>query len=325
MKRYYQYIIVTVILIAAVISCMELKKFLHPQSAPIDSYVDVSLEIEYNLEGFDRTAKVVVAMLAPTNWNSDDIVVTYSSENMRGGPYVNMPMHRIPPNEIDSQSGLDWVSSLTKGLGKFGNYDPVQWVAFMGEEDHNWKIGDNFTATVNIKFKTGTENIRVNLVYFVSNSVEGVHNDSQYYILQDFLFETTGGSNPLVDYTVPKMCSVSPVKFTYKDIIRLNFNATVQVDDEDSPLKGADEVFFMAKAIYDNETKSVEVYETSAKTLMHKEDKDKWFVYFYPHEYFSIPTDVKIDNISYYITDRDKSIEVRLPNGNDFVITEDCD
>ena len=323
MKRYYKYLIAFAVLIVVVLSCITITNFSHPESAPVNSNVNVAIDIQGSpLE--DRAAKVIVAMLVPLNWNTDNIMVTYSSQDLAGGPYVNMPMRKTTTADIEPTGSVDWVSSLTSKFGKKGNYEPVQWVAFIGERELTWNNKVQFTGTVNIKFKTGSENIKVNLAYFISNSYGGIYPNATNYILRQFLFQTTGGDNPLIDYTIPDICSVGPEDYTFKDILRLNYNATVQVDDKDSPLKGADEVFFIAKATYDNGTKSVEVSETSAKTLMHKEDKDRWFIYFYPLDHFSLPANTKIDNISYYLTNRDKNIAVRLPNGNDFGITENC-
>ena len=118
------------------------------------------------------------------------------------------------------------------------------------------------------------------------------------------------------------MCSISPEAFTWEDIVSIKYDATIQVDGVDSPLKGADKVYLMARASYNGGTQEAVVDEVSAKTLMTKNGKDKWMLYLYPHEFFGVPADVKIDKVSFYMVNADKSIEVKMPDGEEFSFAE---
>ncbi len=325
MKRYIQILTVTsaVLLVAA---CMQILSFTHPETAPVNSDVNVSIGVGIDIEGsIDVRHTPVVSILVPAAWNPADIVMTYSSVNAPGGPFTGSPMRLATASDVEVKTGLGWNAALLKKLGTKGNYDPVQWVTFIDNTTHpTWVGGVSFTATINIKFKTGSENLRAYLAYFIGNTQDGVHDDTQYFLLRDILFETTGGSNALHDYTVPKMWNIVPEKFTWKDIVRFNYDATIQVDGEDSPLKGADAIYFMATATY-NGTQTVTVDAVSSKTLMKEADDDKWFLYMYPNEFFGLPSSVKIENIDFYMVNQDKSITVRMPDGSDFTLPENCE
>ena len=157
---------------------------------------------------------------------------------------------------------------------------------------------------------------------YSQDTQDGVHGDPQYYLLHEQPFETTGGSNATIDYTLPKMCSVTPEAFTWEDIVALHYDATVQVDGEDSPLKGADKVYLMARATYDGGAQESVVDVVGSKTLMLSESKDKWVLYIYPHEFFGIPAEKRIENVSFYMVNEDKSIEVKMPDGEEFSFPE---
>lgn len=154
----------------------------------------------------------------------------------------------------------------------------------------------------------------------VSNVKEAA--DVDVRVVHKQLFETTGGENATIDYTQPKMCSIVPETFTWEDIVALHCNLSIPVNGEDSPLKGAEKVYLMARATYGGGTNEVIVDEVGPKTLMTKNGTDKWMLYIYPHEFFGIPAGVKIENVSFYMVNEDKSIEVKMPNGEEFSFPE---
>lgn len=324
MRRSINFLII-IVLAAIVVACMEIIKFTHPDSAEVNTVVDASMEIKIDVNAdIDQRTTLLVGILAPASWNlSENATITYSSPNMPGeGAVSNLKMRLATPSDLSE--GKEWKVLMTEKLGNRNNYEPVEWIAFIAEKDHLWKGGDKFEGTINFKLKTGSENIRTNLSYFIGNTQDGVHDDNQYYLLQNKLFETTGGDNPLIDYTMPKIAYMTPQKFTWEDIVRFNFDATVKVDDIDSPLKDASEVYFMARATYNNGASTVVVDEISTKTHMQSEGENKWFLYMYPHEYFAIPAETKIEKIEFYLVNKDKSIEVKLPDGGEFLFLENC-
>lgn len=308
-----------------VAACMKIVEFNHPDSAAVNSEVEANIKVKIDVDkDIDIRTTFVMGVLAPTSWNmSENMTITYSSNNMPGeGAVSNLKMRLATASDLTE--GKEWNTVMTEKLGSRNNYEPVEWIVFIAEKDHLWKGGDSFEATINIKFKTGEDNIKTNLSYFIGNAEDGVHNDNQYYLLKDHIFETTGGSNPTIDYTMPKISYITPQKYTWEDIVRFNFDATIEVDGEESPLKDAEEVYFIASATYNDGNTSVSVGETSTKTRMIKNGNNRWFLYMYPHEYFSIPAGTKIDKIEFYFTNKDKTIKVAMPNGNDFTFFESC-
>lgn len=325
MKRYCKYI-AALALIVTIIGCIKIVNLIHPDSAPVNTEMEVKFDVEVAVDpGWDIRKTVILGILVPSSWEiAENAVITYSSADMPGGAVTNMPM-RLTTGE-DLYTGKTWPVAMTDGLGFKGNYEPMEWVAFISVNEHEWKPGDNFTTTMNIKMTVGAENVRTNLTYFVGNKIDGIHNDPQYYALAEKLFETTGGDNALIDYTVPKICYITPEAFTWEDIVAIHFDGNVTVDNKESLLKDAEAIYVYARATYNNDTEFVEVSEISEKTLMTKNDANKWALYFYPHSYFNIPADVEIDNIYFSFSNSDKSIVVRFPGKDeDFLIPENCE
>lgn len=318
MKRSYRYLAI-VALTLFVAGCMKFLSVNHPETAPVNTGVDASFEVSVEVnKDIDLRTTPVVAILAPAVWNlAGNAVVTYTTSDGTG----TNEMRLATDADLDP-SGKPWATALKDGIGLKGNYEPMEWATFIATTNHNWGAGAQFTGTVNIHFTTGAENLRTNLAYFIGNTQDGVNGDPQYYLLHEQRFETTGGSNATIDYTLPKMCSITPEAFTWEDIVALHYDATVQVDGADSPLKGAAKVYLMARATYGGGTQEAVVDVVGTKTLMTSDGKDKWVLYIYPHEFFGIPADQKIDNVSFYMVNEDKSIEVKMPDGGEFSFPE---
>lgn len=334
MKRYYKYLAIIALVMFVVAGCIELLNFTHPDSAPINTQIDVEMELKLvvDKDNGDFTAPLVVSVLMPTSWNKSLISVTYSSDNLSGGPFVNEPMRATTASDkyrsLNSQPGPgDWNSETLKKLGRLGNYQPMQWVTFIGTQKHDFKGDMEYTGTIKIKLTTGTENIKTNLAYVVCEDKDGY--SDKYYVLKEKIFETTGGDNVLIDYTIPTVCSVGPDSFTWEDIVVINYDATLKIRDNDQPLKGKDEVYLMATATYDNGAGvpvKVIIDEISSKTLMKVKSRDKWFLYLYPHEYFNIPAGKSITAISCYFVDATGGIEMRPGDeSSEFVLVEKCE
>ena len=321
MKKINRYIFVGLVM-AALVGCMELLNVVHPDTAQINSTVEASFEVKVHIDpelGANRS-DVLVGILAPQSWNlAESAVLTYSSADMPDGPADKLKMRLATDQDLNVQ-GVKWVDDFKAKLGTKGNYEPVEWVVFISEKkDHLWKPDDQFTATLNVSFKTGDENIKTKLVYFIGNTADGVHSEPKYYLMHEQLFTTTGGTNELIDYTIPKMCFMTPANFTYEDILAYTFDPNVEVGGE-TPLKGAEEVHFMSVATY-GEGQTVAIEEVSEKTKMVKSDI-YWVKYMYPHEYFNIPASEKITKIEFYMVNADKSVVVKLPSGENLVIPE---
>lgn len=214
MKRNFKYPVLTGIAALAA-ACMEFLAVSHPDSAPVNTGVDVSFEVKVKVaELIGERKTMVVGILAPTVWNmAENAVITYSSDDMPGGAVKDLPMRLATDGDL-TPDGTAWAASMTSKLGTQGNYEPVEWTAFLSETEHSWVDNDEFTGTVRIRFTTGAENIRTYLAYFIGNTNDAVNDDPQYYLLHKQLFETVGGESATTDYTQPKMCSIQPDAFT---------------------------------------------------------------------------------------------------------------
>ena len=147
MRKYIKYIAAAIIAVV-VAGCMEFLSVNHPDSAAVSSLVNASfnISVEIDPELGDTRGTILVGVLAPVSWNpQDNIVVTYSSTDMPGGPVENMPMRLATDADLDPDKKT-WTNAMTEKLGTQGNYEPVQWVAFISETKHNWNPGDKFTG-----------------------------------------------------------------------------------------------------------------------------------------------------------------------------------
>lgn len=155
---------------------------------------------------------------------AENAVITYTTSDGSG----TKEMRLTTGADKEPKTGGTWSAALKSRLGLKGNYEPVEWVAFIATTNHNWVDNDEFTGTITVRFTTGSENLKTNLAYFIGNTQDGVHDDAQYYLLHEQPFETTGGSNATIDYTLPKMCSISPEAFIWEDIVSIKYDATIQ-------------------------------------------------------------------------------------------------
>ncbi len=321
MKRIYRNSIIVLAAVAVIAGCMKFLSVEHPETAPVNSEVEVKFNIQIDIDsGIDYRTTPVIAMLAPASWGiADNAEVTYVTSDADGKTWT---MRLAGAGDIEKLSGLDWASGLKSRIGVKGNFEPVEWVAWIADENRDWVGGDSFTGTVTIKFKTGSDNIKCNLAYFIGNTQDAIHNEPEYFMLHEQKgFMTTGGENALVDYTVPKMCKVTPEAYTWEDFVCFHYDATMQVEGVDSPLKGADKIYIQMRALYDGGKETV-VELISDKTLMNADARDKWSRWIYPHEFFGIPAGKTIEKISFWMVNEDKSIVVKLPDGNEFSFAE---
>lgn len=314
MKRYQKYLAL-IGLALSVAACMKILKVTHPETAPVNTGVDVSIDIEVT-PAETGSSRVLVGILAPEKWKlAENSHVTFTTSY---GPKT-MTM-RVATDADVAPSGKTWPASLRDSLGTQDNYEPVEWTAFIADEELSWTNKEVFTGTVQIHFTTGAENLKTNLAYVVSNVKEAADVDVRAVHKQ--LFETTGGDNATIDYTQPKLCSITPETFTWEDIVALHYNLSIPINGEDSPLKDADAVYLMARATYGDGAYEAVVDEVGPKTRMMKNGADEWVLWIYPHEFFGIPSGVKIDAVSFYMVNADKSIEVKMPDGGEFSFAE---
>jgi hypothetical protein len=311
MKRYQKYLAITGFSLF-VATCVSIVGITHPDSAPVNSVVEVSLDVEV-APAETETGKILVGILAPETWSlAENAEVTYTTSL---DPDVVKTMSVATSANL-APSGKPWAASLRDSLGTQDNYEPVEWIAFIADEDISYENLIAFTGTVHISFTAGDQNLKTNLAYVVTSIQDAADVDVRG--VRKVTFETTGGENAMIDYTQPKVCSVTPETFTWEDIVAVHFNLSLG----DSPLKGADKVYMMARATYSEGTQEVVVDEVSEKTLLLSEGTDKWVLYIYPHEFFDIPAGETIGDVGFHLVNEDKSIVVKMSGDVDFSVPE---
>ncbi len=314
MKRYQKYPVLAGLALLAV-ACIKIVSVIHPETAPVNSEVEVTLNVE--IEPADSNGgNILFGILAPEAWNlSENAQVTYTSDNSDG-----VKTMRVASATETAPSGKPWTVSLRDSLGTHGNYEPVEWIPFIADDHLPWQNQVKFNGVITVRFSTGADNLKTRLAYVVSNVKDAADVDVRAVFTQ--VFETTDGDNATIDYTQPKVCSITPETFTWEDIVALHCDLSIQIDGVDSPLKGADKVYLMARATYNDGTQEAVVDVVGSKTLMKSEGADKWVIYLYPHEFFDIPAGVTIENVGFYFVNEDKSLEAKGGGGSEFSIAE---
>lgn len=304
--------------------CMTIEKITHPDDPKVNSRIEIGVDLKLTPENDDNT-KLVFAVLAPKSWNiSDNAELTFTTKGYTKGDVINEPMTVIPKSEIEPTTAQNWSSALQSEVGLMGNLGPVEWVVF--ESQTKFIITDEdeklITANVKIKLTTGDKNIKLFMGYFFCGKNKGMHEEYYKENAKSKILTVTGGSNAMIDYTTVSLVSTTPQTYGWGDIFAINFET--KVGDLETSLYEAEKVYLQGKVIYSNSSDSTVVDVISEKTLMENIDKTSWQKYIYPKDFFNLPDNAIIDKAYFHFTNEDKSIIVRDPSGNDFLIEETC-
>lgn len=326
-KKYNKFIIVLLFALF-LIMCMTIEKITHPEDPKVNSRIEIGVDIKLVNEN-DANTKLIFAVLAPKMWNiSENAELTFSTNNYSKGDVTNEAMTLVPNTDMEPSTALDWPTALQSEIGLMGNFGPVEWVVFESQTKFNYLdqelIGDAKTMKANVKIKltTGDKNIKLFMGYIFMGKEHGM--DSEYFKnnAQSKVLTVTGGSNALIDFTAVSLVSVSPSVYGWGDIFAINFET--KVDELETDLYGSDQVYLQGKVIYSNGAVNKIVDVISEKTLMENISETSWQKYIYPKKFFDLPDNAVIDKAYFYFTNKDKSIIVRDPSGDDFLIQENC-
>ena len=137
---------------------------------------------------------------------AENAVVTYTTSDGSGTKEMRLAVG----TDQEPKTKGPWSAALKSRLGLKGNYEPVEWVAFIATTDHNWGPNDQFTGTVTVRFTTGSENLKTNLAYFIGNTQDGVHDDAQYYLLHDSRSRPPAAATPPSTTRCPRCAPFRP-------------------------------------------------------------------------------------------------------------------
>jgi len=305
-------------------TCMTIENITHPDNPQVNSDINIVVDLKLTPENDDNT-KMVFAVLAPKSWNiAQNSELTFTTTGYTKGDVVNEPLTVIPASETEPTTALPWPAALQDRLGLMGNLGPVEWVVFQSQT--TFIISDEeekeIKAKVNVKLTTGSQNIKLFMGYFFCGKNRGFHGEYFKDNAKSKVLTVTGGSNALIDYTTVSLTSTTPASYGFGDIFAINFEAVA--GSVETELKGEDKVYLNGKAVLVDGNSSV-VDAVGEKTLMERIGDTRYQKYIYPREFFNLPEGAEVKEIHFYFTNADKSVIVKQPSGEDFMITETCD
>lgn len=314
------YVLFTAMLGIIVFACIYIDKVTVKQKLADGSEVSwvkagevATFTVEGNIDGAeDRTGEhFVIAMLAPKSWNiRQNAILTYRC-NVLSSWENTYTMTAIPESEQPkNQPGLSWSKALMGRYGVGPNVlNDMEWVAFKTDDLWDFKNGMKPKYEITVKCKTGMQNLRVKLGFFVNIMSDGLGHDDRYYkcVFSDDCFEVVEGNGGVIDFCQLHSSTVEPLAALQDDFVTFTFqggvNSNKLVDEEE---------IFMEAIAHTEAGKTYPVTERSGKTLMRK---DGTFGYTYsltiwPVDFFGIPEGETIVQIDYLFTNRDGSVTI---------------
>lgn len=252
---------------------------------------------------------LIIGYLVPKSWKADqNTTVTYTT-NL--APGVVKTMSLIPEGTLPKNgNGLTWEAAL-KNRFKVGPnvQDDMQWIAYWSDEVYSVNNGEKLSAVVSIKTKTGPDNMRVKLGFFVNHSDDGLGSDTKHWkVMYTSCFDVVDGEGDVVDFCDLHFNSAQPAGATKDDILTFRF----QGDIAQNVLEDAQQIYLCATA-FTNKGKTYTVCNLDAKAKMIKENEfgNTYSLTFWPAGYFGIPADESVTSIQYTFLNQDGSIELK--------------
>lgn len=252
--------------------------------------------------------RLVIGYLVPKSWKAvQNTTVTYTS-NIEPGVIKTMSL--VPEGTLPKNgNGLTWEAAL-KNRFKVGPnvLEDMQWIAYWSDEVYSVNNGEKLRAEVSIKTKTGPDNMRVKLGFFVNHTDDGINSTDQWKVSYTNCFEVVGGEGDVVDFCELHFNSAQPAGATKDDILTFRF----QGDIAQNILEDATEIYLCATAFTDN-GKAYTVCNLDEKSKMLKENEfgNTYSLTFWPAGYFGIPADESISSIQYSFMNQDGSAELK--------------
>lgn len=251
----------------------------------------------------DKTDKLIVAFQVPKSWtDAKNATVTWELWNDIGTEREMDLLSTSPKN----QPGLTWDQALLNKVGSRTEnvLDDMQWYAFQAKD--SWTIHNNIHLYIKVRFKvkTGPDNLRAKIGFFVNHADDGLGTDEDRWKVQwGSCFEVTDGEGDVIDFCEYHFNQATPGTATDNDILTFKYVGDYYKNDL---MTEVNNIYFNATATTDKGN-TYRVNEISDKTKMMKES-----VYgitysktFWPKAFFNIPDGETVKSIQYYFTNND--------------------
>ena len=290
-----------------VVSCLFFDNIIQPESALVESEIEITAQLRVAPET-NGNGRLVFAMLAPKAWNLKEnatlLLTTTDYANQGYSEIVNESLTPMPDTETDPKNGMAWSASFASVIGMGGNDGSVEMEWIVWRSSTTFDIWDkktvdgvetalpNVHANVKIRFTTGATPVKCELGYSYCYDTYGLQRDDQRFAEAFKPFET-----------YEQVFTTSPSVFRYGDIFAITFSPG------STDLKGASEVYLCGTAVHDGGQRT-EVTTAGDKNRM-SVSGSRFEKYIYPKDFFGLPSDAVIEELSFYFINADGSIVVR--------------
>lgn len=249
--------------------------------------------------------RLVIGYLVPKSWNAAaNTVATYTSNIDEGVKTMSLiPEGNLPNNG----NGLTWQAGLKNKYGVGPNVlNDMEWIVYWSDQVYSVSNGEKLTAAVTLKTKTGPDNLRVKLGFFLNHTNDGMSSSTdENKVMYTDCFEVVEGEGSVIDFCELHYNSAQPINATKDDILTIKFQGDIGANILDN----ADEVYLCATAYTDNGN-SYTVCSPNNKTKMLKENEfgHTYSLTFWPAGYFGIPESESIVRIDYSFQNEDGTL-----------------
>ncbi len=269
-----------------------------------------TFEMNIRVEPLENSSDVrlVIGYLVPKSWDAaNNTDVTYTSNIDEGTKTMSLiPEGNLPRNG----NGLTWEDGLKNKYGVGPNVlDDMEWIVYWSDQVYSVTNGEKLEATVSLKTKTGPDNLRAKLGFFLNHTNDGLSNSTDHNkVMYTDCFEVVEGEGSVIDFCELHYNSAQPINATKDDILTIKF----QGDIGENILDNANEVYFCGTAYTDNGN-SYTVCGLEDKAQMQKENEfgHTYSLTFWPAGFFGIPNDEAIIRIDYSFQNEDGSLELQ--------------
>lgn len=260
--------------------------------------------------GTGTNGYLVFAALFPTDMDmANNATVTMTTQNFSLHGYADVTDLEFVVMEsdlVEVNTTSPWKSLLMQKYGSMGNYGDFEWVVWRSKDTYDLASSDNdspdncSTADIKITFRNLANNVKFHFAAMYAAQAHGL-NDDYFCPPVSKTYQSYGGATS-EDYTVPKLVNVTPLKYTFEDIMGIDFQSAVE--GMDTELKGESEVYMMGKVVLDDGTEIV-VDQATAKNKMQVTGETSYLKYIYPRQFFNVPASNKIAKMYFWFENAD--------------------
>lgn len=308
MKRFlriFAFAAIMAFLFGCVHNIVEIVFSSNPQAGAEDTIV---VKTEF-INGTGTNGYLVFAALFPTDMDmSNNATVTMTTTNFPNHGYADvtdLPFVLMEADVAELKSGSPWKTCLMAKYGSQGNYGDFEWVVWRSQDTYNLaENGDDSglstQADIKITFKNLDNNVKFHFAAMYATTAHGLEDD-RFAPPVAKTYQSFGASSS-EDFTVPKLVNVTPLKYTFEDIMGIDFQSAVT--GVETALVGETDVYMMGKVILDDGSELV-VNEATANNRMKMTGETSYLKYIYPRQFFNVPASKKIAKMYFWFQNAD--------------------